>query len=159
MPPEKPKLPSIECAKNGPYLLRNVDTFTNSRGDAIPTRRSIALCRCGASKNKPFCDGRHWYIDFKDDEARTRGDASPTDLTHVLLNNSQLGKISKEQRAGDWEVWQTSLHNPDFAEYAKLCGGHGSRVTKPGELDDALAAAMAYTGPALVEVVSDPELI
>jgi thiamine pyrophosphate-dependent acetolactate synthase large subunit-like protein/CDGSH-type Zn-finger protein len=81
------------------------------------------------------------------------------DLTHVLLNNSQLGKISKEQRAGDWEVWQTSLHNPDFAEYAKLCGGHGVRVNKPAELDDALAAAIAHPGPALVEVVSDPELI
>jgi thiamine pyrophosphate-dependent acetolactate synthase large subunit-like protein len=81
------------------------------------------------------------------------------DVTHVLLNNSQLGKISKEQRAGDWEVWQTSLHNPDFAEYVKLCGGLGVRVIKPGELDDALAAAIAHPGPALVEVVSDPDLI
>ena len=56
-------------------------------------------------------------------------------------------------------MWQTSLHNPDFAEYAKLCGGHGVRVTHPGELDDALAAAIAHQGPALVDVVSDPELI
>ncbi|MHC5010040.1 MAG: thiamine pyrophosphate-binding protein, partial [Planctomycetota bacterium] len=39
-------------------------------------------------------------------------------ITHVLLNNSELGKISKEQRAGNWDVWQTSLHNPDFARYA-----------------------------------------
>ena len=39
-------------------------------------------------------------------------------ITHVLLNNGQLGKISKEQRAGEWEVWQTSLHNPDFSAYA-----------------------------------------
>jgi len=37
----------------------------------------------------------------------------------VLLNNGQLGKISKEQRAGDWDVWQTSLHNPDFSRYAR----------------------------------------
>ncbi len=81
------------------------------------------------------------------------------DLTHVLLNNSQLGKITKEQRAGEWEVWQTSLHNPNFAEYAKLCGGYGVRVTHPGELDDALAAAIAHPGPSLLEVVSDPELI
>ncbi|MDH3433723.1 MAG: thiamine pyrophosphate-binding protein, partial [Gammaproteobacteria bacterium] len=35
-------------------------------------------------------------------------------ITHVLLNNSQLGKISKEQKAGEWPVWQTSLHNPSF---------------------------------------------
>ncbi len=81
------------------------------------------------------------------------------DLTHLLLNNDQLGKISKEQRAGDWEVWQTSLHNPDFAAYARLCGGHGIRVTDPSELDEALAAAIAHQGPSLVEVVSDSELI
>ncbi len=37
------------------------------------------------------------------------------DITHVLLNNSQLGKISKEQRAGEWPVWQTALHTPSFA--------------------------------------------
>ena len=46
-------------------------------------------------------------------------------ITHVLLNNAQLGKITKEQRAAEWDVWQTSLHNPDFAEYAELCGAHG----------------------------------
>ena len=39
-------------------------------------------------------------------------------ITHVLLNNCQLGKIAKEQRAAEWDVWQTSLHNPNFAEYA-----------------------------------------
>ncbi len=51
-------------------------------------------------------------------------------ITHVLLNNGQLGKISKEQRAGEWEVWQTSLHNPDFSAYARNCGALGIRVTE-----------------------------
>ncbi len=46
-------------------------------------------------------------------------------ITHVLLNNGQLGKISKEQRAGDWDVWQTALHNPDFSKYAEICGALG----------------------------------
>ena len=50
-------------------------------------------------------------------------------ITHVLLNNMQLGKISKEQRAAEWDVWQTSLHNPNFSEYARVCGAHGIRVT------------------------------
>ena len=59
-------------------------------------------------------------------------------ITHVLLNNGQLGKIAKEQRAAEWDVWQTSLHNPEFADYAQLCGAHGERVTKSGELDHAL---------------------
>jgi len=81
------------------------------------------------------------------------------DITHVLLNNGQLGKISKEQRAGEWDVWQTSLHNPDFAGYAELCGALGIRVTAADQLDDALARAFAHEGPALVEVMSDPDLV
>ena len=80
-------------------------------------------------------------------------------ITHVLLNNSQLGKISKEQRAGEWPVWQTSLHNPKFSAYANLCGGHGMRVTKPEQLESALAEALAHDGPSLLEVVTDADLI
>jgi thiamine pyrophosphate-dependent acetolactate synthase large subunit-like protein/nitrite reductase/ring-hydroxylating ferredoxin subunit len=80
-------------------------------------------------------------------------------ITHVLLNNGQLGKISKEQRAGDWKVWQTSLHNPDFSKYAEICGALGIRVTDASQLDDALATAAAHDGPALIEVITDPDLI
>ncbi len=80
-------------------------------------------------------------------------------ITHVLLNNSELGKISKEQRAGEWDVWQTSLHNPDFSQFAELCGGRGYRVTDAAELSDALVRALAHDGPALVEVITDPLLV
>ncbi len=80
-------------------------------------------------------------------------------ITHLLLNNGQLGKISKEQRAGDWEVWQTRLHNPDFSRYGEICGALGIRVTEACELDGALARAIEHPGPALVEVITDPELI
>jgi pyruvate oxidase len=80
-------------------------------------------------------------------------------ITHVLMNNGQLGKISKEQRAAEFDVWQTTLHNPDFAAYAELCGGLGIRVTSADELDDALARALAHDGPALVEVVTDALLV
>jgi thiamine pyrophosphate-dependent acetolactate synthase large subunit-like protein len=80
-------------------------------------------------------------------------------ITHLLLNNGQLGKITKEQRAGEWDVWQTQLHNPNFAEYAELCGAFGIRVTDASELDDAIARALAHDGPAMVEIVSDPELV
>jgi thiamine pyrophosphate-dependent acetolactate synthase large subunit-like protein/nitrite reductase/ring-hydroxylating ferredoxin subunit len=80
-------------------------------------------------------------------------------ITHVLLNNNELGKISKEQRAGKWDVWQTALHNPDFSRYAENCGALGVRVESKGQLDDALERALAHDGPALVEVVADSELI
>ena len=80
-------------------------------------------------------------------------------ITHILLNNSELGKISKEQRAGEWPVWETGLHNPPFASFAKLCGGHGVRVKDAAELDGALSAAFAHEGPSLVEIVTDVELV
>lgn len=80
-------------------------------------------------------------------------------ITHLLLNNSELGKISKEQRAGNWDVWQTSLKNPNFAEYAKLCGAQGTRVTAADELEGALGRALSFSGPSLIEVISDAELI
>ena len=81
------------------------------------------------------------------------------DITHVLLNNGQLGKIAKEQRAGQWDVWQTSLHNPSFAAYAEISGALGIRVERKEDLDDAISRAFAYEGPALVEVVADPDLV
>ena len=80
------------------------------------------------------------------------------DITHVLLNNGELGKISKEQRDGEWKVWQTSLHNPSFADYATLCGGLGIRVDRAEQLTEALRTALASNGPALVEVMTDPLL-
>ena len=81
------------------------------------------------------------------------------DITHVLLHNGELGKISKEQLAGDWDVWETSLHNPDFSAYATLCGALGIRVTEDEQLDDALRRAIAHDGPACVEVMADAKLI
>ncbi len=80
-------------------------------------------------------------------------------ITHVLLDNSSLGKITKEQRAAEYDVWHTDLLNPDFAAYAELCGALGIRVTAPEELDDALTRALAYDGPALVCVTTDPDLV
>ena len=58
----------------------------------------------------------------------------------------------------EWDVWQTSLHNPDFAEYARLCGAHGIRVTDASQLDDALPRRSRTTAP-LVEVMTDADLV
>ena len=80
-------------------------------------------------------------------------------ITHILVNNYELGKISKEQRSGEWDVWQTSLHNPNFSKYARLCGALGIRVTTRSELDAALEEALAHDGPSMVEVIADVELI
>ena len=51
-------------------------------------------------------------------------------ITHVLLNNQELGKIAKEQRAADMDVWQVSLHNPSFAAYRRAV----RRARHPGRV-------------------------
>ncbi|WP_299300569.1 thiamine pyrophosphate-binding protein [uncultured Litoreibacter sp.] len=81
------------------------------------------------------------------------------DVTHILLHNGELGKISKEQRSGEWPVWETDLINPSFAAFAKLCGGHGQKVTKTEDIADAITKALAVNGPALVEIMTDAELV
>lgn len=54
----------IEPLSNGPYLVKNLGTLTNSKGDVLPTKDVIALCRCGHSTNKPFCTGTHKEVGF-----------------------------------------------------------------------------------------------
>jgi thiamine pyrophosphate-dependent acetolactate synthase large subunit-like protein/nitrite reductase/ring-hydroxylating ferredoxin subunit len=80
-------------------------------------------------------------------------------IRHVLLDNGALGKITKEQRAAEYDVWQTSLHNPDFAAFAELCGATGIKVTQASGLSAALEQAFATPGPVLVHVVADGELV
>lgn len=78
-------------------------------------------------------------------------------ITLVLLNNNELAKISREQRGGDFHVWQTSLHNPNFAKFAENCGGLGIRVQKAEELRPALERALAHEGPSIVEIISSAD--
>ncbi|MEN8233869.1 MAG: thiamine pyrophosphate-binding protein [Actinomycetota bacterium] len=79
-------------------------------------------------------------------------------IVHIVLNNDELAKISREQVSALRPVWQTSLVNPDFAAYAELCGGAGFRVENADELEPALAAALARRdGPSIVEVRTSPQ--
>ena len=77
----------------------------------------------------------------------------------VVLNNNELGKITKEQRVGGWDKWATDLINPDFAAFAQSCGGLGIKVHKKEELESAYQQLFAHEGPALMEVVADVKLI
>ena len=77
----------------------------------------------------------------------------------IVLNNFELGKISKEQRAGELDVWQTSLSNPNFAEYAQSCGAWGQRVEKQENLKQAMKTLFEQDGPAVLEIITDVNLI
>ena len=77
----------------------------------------------------------------------------------ILLNNSELGKISKEQRAGEFDVWATDLSNPNFADYANSCGALGIRVEHKEDLEENMKKVFAHDGPAILEVMADVSLI
>ena len=55
---------TIQVSKSGPYLVKGNFLFVNTDGKEEMKKGSIALCRCGASNNKPFCDGTHRKIGF-----------------------------------------------------------------------------------------------
>jgi CDGSH-type Zn-finger protein len=55
---------SIRPELNGPYLVMNLHDLTNSKGETLRTRPVVALCRCGGSAIKPYCDGTHARIGF-----------------------------------------------------------------------------------------------
>jgi pyruvate oxidase len=74
----------------------------------------------------------------------------------VLLNNNEIGKISKEQRGVQLSVWQTSLVNPNFSQFAQLCGGWGKRITRNNDIRAGLQELAAIDGPGILEIITDP---
>ncbi len=63
-------VPSLTTSPGGPYLVRGPLEITDAAGNRmhVPAGRSAALCRCGQSDTKPFCDGTHTSADFSGPE-------------------------------------------------------------------------------------------
>jgi 3-phenylpropionate/trans-cinnamate dioxygenase ferredoxin subunit len=55
----------IEIIKNGPYIVKGEVELIDADGNKFPVEPRMALCRCGASTEKPFCDGTHSKVGFK----------------------------------------------------------------------------------------------
>lgn len=99
---EKPKISPLQ---NGPYYLLNdmepkvVENLQNHKGEPLSTVRGVALCRCGASNNKPFCDGTHIAIGFSS-ENKTAVDncdnESNSNRTEHLIKDKRKNYVGKE---------------------------------------------------------------
>jgi len=58
----------ISAYRDGPLIVRGDVVITGADGeDIVPARRTVALCRCGVSSIKPFCDGTHKLVNFRTD--------------------------------------------------------------------------------------------
>jgi CDGSH-type Zn-finger protein/ferredoxin len=67
------EVPVIQVTRNGPYLVRGGLEVRGADGAVVETPEVYALCRCGGSANKPFCDGTHAKNDFQGDETADHG--------------------------------------------------------------------------------------
>jgi CDGSH-type Zn-finger protein len=69
----------IRCRENGPLVVHGPVVVIDHLGNAFPlpqNKPNIALCRCGQSRTKPFCDGSHKACDF---QAAETASTQPTD--------------------------------------------------------------------------------
>jgi pyruvate dehydrogenase (quinone)/pyruvate oxidase len=76
----------------------------------------------------------------------------------VINNNASLGQIMWEQLVLGYPEFGIRYDRPlDFAPWAEACGGRGMKVEKAGDVEGAIAEALSYNGPALVDVVVNPD--
>ena len=67
-------VPSITAYTDGPLLVRGDIEILDSSGEPVPRGRgTVALCRCGVSSIKPFCDGTHKLVNFRTNPAAPEG--------------------------------------------------------------------------------------
>jgi thiamine pyrophosphate-dependent acetolactate synthase large subunit-like protein/nitrite reductase/ring-hydroxylating ferredoxin subunit len=142
----------FECRGRQDVLMSG---YLGSIGFALPAAlgASVAVRRQGSGRKVVSISGDGGLGQYLAELTTAVKEGFP--LTHVVLDNGELAKISREQLGAIRPVWQTSLVNPDFAEYATSCGAVGFRVSSADELRPALAAALSHTeGPSLVAVAA-----
>jgi CDGSH-type Zn-finger protein len=65
---DQDRKPAVTIFSNGPYCIVGGIALNDPTGATPESKEHYTLCRCGASRNKPFCDGKHFRARFRDDE-------------------------------------------------------------------------------------------
>jgi pyruvate dehydrogenase (quinone) len=77
----------------------------------------------------------------------------------LVFDNGVLGMVKLEMETGGFPDFQTDLKNPNFAKLAEAIGMMGVRIENPADLNSGLKKALAHPGPALIDVVTDPNAL
>ena len=77
----------------------------------------------------------------------------------IVFNNRSLGMVKLEMEVAGLPDWQTDMHNPDFALVAQAMGMKGITVKEPDDVKQAIREALAFKGPALINVFTDPNAL
>ena len=122
----EPDLPQINCQDNGPLIVTGLSDLKDADGKSIPTRSKIALCRCGASSTKPFCDGTHARIGFKsenDSERVPDRRKTYTGKKIAIHDNRALcvhAGVCVSSLPSVWRLKQRPWIDPDAADVAHI---------------------------------------
>lgn len=119
---EKPKISPL---RNGPFYLLNdmepkvVENLQNYKGEPLSTVGGVALCRCGASNNKPFCDGTHIAIGFSSENKA------------ATINDSNKREHPIKDKRKDYVGKEITIHdNRRICSHAAECVNYLSSVFK-----------------------------
>lgn len=165
--------PTIECKGNGPYIAKGLDELTGPAGAGFPAKPVMALCRCGASANKPFCDGTHTKIGFSgarlSDGSADRRDTY-TGKAITIYDNRGLcahAGVCTDRLAAVWRMGEEPWIYPDGAsaeaiiEVIQACPSGALSYSIGGEEaaapDRGPAIAIAKDGP--YHVTGNVELV
>jgi len=77
----------------------------------------------------------------------------------IVFNNRSLGMVKLEMEVAGLPDWQTDMHNPDFAMVAQAMGIKGITVRDPDEVKQAIREAFMFDGPALINIMTDPNAL
>ncbi len=101
--------PKIIARENGPLVIKGVSSLTGEDGQSLETKPVVALCRCGLSKSKPFCDGSHKEADLQ-----------------------SSGKPEGPDRIFRYEGAEVTVtFNPRLCSHAAECGRIASNIFNP----------------------------
>ncbi len=131
---KKASLAKVQIVKNGPYMvsgnlpLKKQSIGTNSAGESVewiegrsyPGKSSYALCRCGRSAGKPFCDGSHEKVQFDGTETASR---APYQEQAAIMQGPALSLTDAER----------------LCAFARFCDPHGQVWSLVNDTDDPAA--------------------
>ena len=140
---------AIKPSLNGPLLVTNVERFLGMEGQPLQTSPEMALCRCGGSKNKPFCDGTHARIGFSSASDPNEPDRTPDKSrdyrgAEITVHFNRLQCSASEQchknlssvfRVGERPWIQADRDKVErVVEIVTRCPSGALRYTRNGEL-------------------------
>ena len=136
---------SIETAHNGPYLVTNVPNIVTHLGQPLPAPPQVALCRCGGSARKPFCDGSHasGFTDAKDpNRVPDRRDTYPGEQVTIFDNRGIC------QHSGLCTDRLNTVFRASQEPFVAPSGGRMDEIVRAVRDCPSGALSLAFAGPA-----------